>query len=36
VLEPLKGEGFAPIEDKDYDVIRNMVKLLGLDLEKMQ
>lgn len=36
VLEPLKGEGFATIEDKDYDVIRNMVKLLGLDLEKMQ
>ncbi|WP_205672247.1 phosphate/phosphite/phosphonate ABC transporter substrate-binding protein [Ammoniphilus sp. YIM 78166] len=35
VLEALKGEGFAPIQDQDYDVIRNMVKLLGLDLEKM-
>ncbi|MBP1934131.1 phosphate/phosphite/phosphonate ABC transporter substrate-binding protein [Ammoniphilus resinae] len=33
VLKPLKGEGYAPIEDKDYDVIRNMVKLLGVDLE---
>ncbi|WNC15465.1 phosphate/phosphite/phosphonate ABC transporter substrate-binding protein [Brevibacillus brevis] len=35
VLKPLKGEGFAPIEDKDYDVIRNMVELLGVDLESV-
>lgn len=34
VLKPLKAEGFAPIEDKDYDVIRNMVKVLNIDLEK--
>lgn len=34
VLKPLEAEGFAPIEDKDYDVIRNMVKVLNIDLEK--
>lgn len=34
VLAPLKTEGFLPIQDKDFDVIRDMVKLLGIDLEK--
>jgi len=34
VLKPLKAEGFAPMNDKDYDVIRDMVKVLNIDLEK--
>jgi len=34
VLKPLKAEGFAPMSDQDYDVIRNMVKVLNIDLEK--
>ncbi len=33
VLKPLKADGFGPVEDKDYDVIRDLVSLLGLDLE---
>lgn len=33
VLKPLKAEGFAPVEDKNYDQIRSMVSLLGIDLE---
>lgn len=35
ILEALAAEAFAPMTDKDYDVIRNMVDLLGLDLEEM-
>ncbi|MFZ5988406.1 MAG: phosphate/phosphite/phosphonate ABC transporter substrate-binding protein [Bacillota bacterium] len=35
ILKILKAEGFAPIADKDYDVIRNMVKILGINLEEM-
>jgi phosphonate transport system substrate-binding protein len=35
ILKPLKAEGFAPIEDKDYDVIRDMVKVLDINLEEM-
>jgi len=35
VLAPLKTEGFVPIADEDFDVIRNMVKLLNVDLESM-
>lgn len=35
VLEAFKAEGFAPITDADYDVIRNMGKLLGLDFSTM-
>lgn len=34
ILKALKADGFAPIEDKDYDVIRGMVKVLEIDLEK--
>jgi phosphonate transport system substrate-binding protein len=34
VLEPLKAEGFAPIGDGDYDSIRELAKLLDLDLTK--
>jgi len=34
VLKPIKAEGFAPISDQDYDVIRDMVKVLGIDLER--
>lgn len=36
VLKPLKAEGFVPITDKDFDVIRDMVKSLGIDLEEVQ
>lgn len=35
VLKPLKTEGFVPISDKDFDVIRNMVNILGIDLETL-
>ena len=34
VLEPLKAEGFAPIADADYDSIRELARLLRLDLSK--
>jgi phosphonate transport system substrate-binding protein len=30
ILKPFKAEGFAPISDKDYDVVRNLQKSLGL------
>lgn len=35
VLKNFKAEGFAPITDEDYDVIRDMGKLLNLDFSKM-
>lgn len=35
VLKPFKAQGFAPMEDKDYDVVRDLAKLLNLDLAKM-
>jgi phosphonate transport system substrate-binding protein len=35
VLKNFKAEGFAPITDDDYDVIRDMGKLLNLDFSKM-
>lgn len=35
VLKNFKAEGFAPITDADYDVIRDMGKLLNLDFSKM-
>ncbi|MCL5975336.1 MAG: phosphate ABC transporter substrate-binding protein, partial [Gammaproteobacteria bacterium] len=35
VLKNFKAEGFAPITDADYDVIREMGKLLNLDFSKM-
>jgi phosphonate transport system substrate-binding protein len=34
VLGPLKAEGFAAVEDADYDSIRELAKLLDLDLTK--
>lgn len=35
VLKPFKVDAFAPMEDKDYDVIREMAKVLNLDLAKL-
>ncbi|SDS23462.1 phosphonate transport system substrate-binding protein [Halopseudomonas litoralis] len=35
VLENFKAEGFAPIADADYDIIRDMGSLLGLDFATM-
>lgn len=35
ILKNFKAEGFAPIADKDYDVIREMGTLLGIDFAKM-
>jgi phosphonate transport system substrate-binding protein len=35
ILKPLKADGFAPIQDKDYDGIRELGKLLNLDLAKL-
>lgn len=35
VLKNFKAEGFVAISDSDYDVIREMGKLLNLDLAKM-
>ncbi len=35
VLKSFKAEGFLPITDKDYDVIRNLAKILNLDLGKL-
>ena len=32
VLKPFKADGFAPIHDQDYDVVRDLAKLLRLDL----
>ena len=34
VLKALKADGFGPVKDEDYDLIRGMVTLLGIDLEK--
>jgi phosphonate transport system substrate-binding protein len=35
VLKPFKAQSFAPMEDKDYDVVRDLAKILNLDLGKM-
>lgn len=35
VLNNFKAEGFGPISDRDYDVIRDMGKVLNLDFSKM-
>jgi phosphonate transport system substrate-binding protein len=32
VLKPLKAEGFAPITNADYDVVRDLARLLDLKL----
>ena len=34
VLKPLRAEGFAPVADADYDTIRELARLLDLDLSK--
>ncbi len=34
ILKPLKAEGFAPMRDEDYDQIRAMAKILGVDAER--
>lgn len=36
VLKPFKADGFAAVEDKDYDVLRDIARLLELDLAKVQ
>jgi phosphonate transport system substrate-binding protein len=36
LLKPFKADGFAPIADKDYDKVREMTKILNLDLAKMK
>ena len=35
ILKAFKAEGFAPAKDADYDVIRELAKKLGLELEKL-
>lgn len=35
VLKNFKADGFAPITDRDYDVIRDMGRLLKIDLSAM-
>jgi len=35
VLKPFKAQSFAPMEDKDYDVVRDLAKILNLDLNKI-
>jgi phosphonate transport system substrate-binding protein len=34
ILKTFKAEGFAEITDKDYDVVRDLAKVLNLDLAK--
>ena len=36
VLKAFKAQGFAPIADADYDVLRTTAKVLDLDLEKVK
>ncbi len=35
VLKPFKADGFGPIEDRDYDKIRDLGRILKLDLSKV-
>ncbi|EAZ89934.1 phosphate-binding protein of phosphonate ABC transporter [Crocosphaera chwakensis CCY0110] len=35
VLEPFKAEGFQSVEDKDYNVVRDLGKILNLDFSKL-
>ncbi|MCG8585891.1 MAG: phosphate/phosphite/phosphonate ABC transporter substrate-binding protein [Pirellulales bacterium] len=35
ILKPLKAEGFAEIDDKDYNSIRDAAKILGKDLNEL-
>lgn len=34
VLKPFKADGFGPVSDRDYDVVRDLGSLLKLDLSK--
>lgn len=34
ILKPQLATGFVPAEDSDYDVIRSLVNILGIDLEE--
>ena len=36
VLKPFKADGFGPIADADYDVVRHLGPLLKIDLAKFQ
>jgi len=36
ILKPLKADGFAPIQDSDYDVIRKAAQILSLDLGSLE
>ena len=31
ILKPLKADGFLPVTDKDYGIVRETRKLLGMD-----
>ncbi|MDJ0659080.1 MAG: phosphate/phosphite/phosphonate ABC transporter substrate-binding protein [Crocosphaera sp.] len=35
ILEPFKAEGFKSVEDQDYNVVRDLGKLLELDFAKL-
>ncbi|MDA8078466.1 MAG: phosphate/phosphite/phosphonate ABC transporter substrate-binding protein [Nitrospiraceae bacterium] len=35
ILKPFKADGFGPVSDKDYDVIRDLARILNLDLAKL-
>lgn len=35
VLKPFKATGFAPIKDSDYDVIRELGRILNLDFQSL-
>jgi phosphonate transport system substrate-binding protein len=35
VLKAFKADGFGPMADKDYDVIRDLARILNLDLAKL-
>jgi len=35
VLKPFTADGFGPIADKDYDVLRSLARILKLDLAKL-
>jgi phosphonate transport system substrate-binding protein len=35
VLHPFKAEGFGPIADRDYDVVRDLGRLLNLNLDRI-
>lgn len=32
ILKPFKAQGFSPMTDKDYDVVRDLAKILNLNL----